>query len=144
MRSLRLLHDLEQIYFEHQGRVRRNRPRHTAAAVSEIGRADQFCPAAHLDSLHTFSPAGNYAAQRKRRRLLATERAVKFLAVGERAAVMHLDGVARLGLGTGALVENGDFESRCSLGRLCMSRPGAGQESGDGGGGKFVHAMVFS
>src|SRR6187549_2105870 len=86
--------DLEQLDLEAQGRVRRDRAISGATlAVGDRRRTDQLGLAADLHLLHALGPARDDAAEREGRRRVARIGAVELLAVGEGAAVVHLDRV---------------------------------------------------
>jgi hypothetical protein len=73
------------------------------AAVGNGWRAGELGLAADLHLLHALGPAGDHAIERELDGLLACIGAVELLAgIGEVAAVVHLDGVRRLGTGPAA------------------------------------------
>ena len=66
-RARLLLHDFQQLDFKSQRRVGGDDAGNAAAAISQIGRANQLRFAAHLHRLHPLRPTGNDAAERESR-----------------------------------------------------------------------------
>src|SRR5438105_14902752 len=95
-----LLVDLEQLDFKRQLRVGRNGAAGAAFAIAEFRRDDKLPLAADLHPGHAFVPAFDDPArtQGERERPAAILAAVEFGPVLEPTGVVHLDGVAGLGL----------------------------------------------
>src|SRR5262245_7332975 len=85
-----LLHDLEQLHLEHEGRARLDARGRAALPVGEGRGAHDAALAPDLHALHRFRPAWDDLVQREGGGLLALHRAVEDGAVGERAVVVHL------------------------------------------------------
>src|SRR3990172_186081 len=107
----------EQLDFENQRRVRRDRAAGAARAVAELGRNDELAPPAHLHALHAFVPAlddvagGEREFERGAALLARIELAALLAAVEQPPGVVHADFLAGARLGTFAEGEVLDHES---------------------------------
>src|ERR1051326_8976220 len=89
--------DFQQLDLERQGGSGRNHRWVALVSISQFRWANQLGFPSHLHLLHAFGPALNDTVKRKRRRLVALVGAVEFRSVHERAAVVYLHSVRRLG-----------------------------------------------
>ena len=111
--------------------VWRNDWRTAALAIAQIAGDEQFDHATLADELHALCPAGDHATQRKFNCLASTVGAIKNLALIEPAVVVHLHGVAGLGICTRAFTQNAVLQAR-RCGHKCFGRVGV-NFSGAGG-----------
>jgi len=127
----------QQLNFKQQCGVGRNHAPGAAFAIGDGCGAGQLGFAAHLHALHAFGPAFDDAVQGELDGLVAFVGAVKFAAIGEGAAVVHLDLVAGRGAGAIAVLERavhqtaGGDHGAGFLGRGragSVSSPGSGQD----------------
>src|SRR5438093_5587277 len=94
------LTQFQELHVEGQGGVGRNDMSCSASPVSELRWNGELALPSHFHGAHALIPplddlSGTHS---KGERLLASDRTVKFLAVGQPSYVMHRGGVAPLGL----------------------------------------------
>ena len=102
----------DQLNLKLKGGVRGN---HASCATGTVGngrRTGQFGLAANLHQLNTLGPTSDHTIQWEINGLISLVRAVKLLAIGKSASVMHFDFVCRQGTGALTILKRAIHQTR--------------------------------